>query len=96
MTEETFVEYSGIHLASSEVTFLNNLEQELGKPIPHVAAQQHLTFGFTSKKNHISGLGLYRQRLHVLPESIGNLVNLEILILEDNQISLLPETFGNL
>jgi leucine-rich repeat protein SHOC2 len=35
-------------------------------------------------------------RLNVLPNSIGSLVNLECLILRENQITILPETVGNL
>ncbi|MFX0081524.1 MAG: leucine-rich repeat domain-containing protein [Candidatus Hodarchaeota archaeon] len=44
----------------------------------------------------ISELNLYDNNIKVLPESIGSLDSLEVLILPNNHISTLPESFKNL
>jgi len=43
-----------------------------------------------------NGLVLYHKNINKLPETIGQLVNLQELSLSDNQITELPETIGQL
>ena len=44
----------------------------------------------------IDGLSLLFKQITKLPESIGQLVNLQILLLDNNQITMLPESIGQL
>jgi Leucine-rich repeat (LRR) protein len=41
-------------------------------------------------------ISLDDNQLTLLPESIGNLINLQAIILDDNQLTSLPESIGNL
>jgi len=53
-----------------------------------------------AQNNNLSGritaLNLSFNQLQVLPETIGNLINLQMLNLFYNQLQVLPETIGNL
>jgi Leucine-rich repeat (LRR) protein len=50
----------------------------------------------TIKKNHTIALNLYSNNLNLLPNSIGSLIELEYLYLENNKLVTLPESIGNL
>lgn len=80
----------------SELSGLHGLEQMLGERIPLVNSIERDTFGYTVENESIIGLGLSNKGLSSLPESFGNLSNLQILFLTTNQLRSLPESFGNL
>lgn len=50
----------------------------------------------TIKKNHTIALNLYFNNLKLLPNSIGSLIELKYLYLENNKLITLPESMGNL
>ncbi len=50
----------------------------------------------TIKKNHTIALNLYSNNLKLLPSSIGSLIELKYLYLENNKLITLPESIGNL
>nr|MDO8083447.1 leucine-rich repeat domain-containing protein [Candidatus Sigynarchaeum springense] len=86
----------GINVPGEEIDALVAIERLTGKPIPRVADVQWDTFGLVAEGGHVAKLGLHEQGLTSLPESIGNLVNLEKLYLSGNQLSSLPESIGQL
>ncbi|MFX1254070.1 MAG: leucine-rich repeat domain-containing protein [Promethearchaeota archaeon] len=87
--------YQGTSLIQRDVNILVELERQVGK-IPQVAEIGDNTFGFIAKANHVTGLGLYNQRLKSLPSSFGNLSNLVVLRLSSNHLKTFPENFKRL
>ncbi|MFX1532743.1 MAG: TIR domain-containing protein [Promethearchaeota archaeon] len=83
-------------VAQEEAIILFLLEWHFGTPIPPVDKIEFKTFGFKVENKHITGLGLYNKRLNSLPESFGQLRNLQILNLRGNRLDSLPESFGQL
>ncbi|GAG86868.1 unnamed protein product, partial [marine sediment metagenome] len=75
---------------------LEDLENTIGKSIPPVKEIEWDTFGVKIEGYNVVGLGLYKQGLVSLPESIGDLTSLKSLWLQYNQLSTLPESIGNL
>ena len=53
-------------------------------------------FGFISDNQHIIGLNIGWKGIDLLPESIGNLINLRFLDLSQNKLESLPESFAKL
>ena len=53
-------------------------------------------FGFICDNQHIIGLNIGWKELDLLPENIGNLINLRFLDLSQNKLESLPESFGKL
>jgi Leucine-rich repeat (LRR) protein len=51
--------------------------------------------GLITKENHVIGLGLANCKLSILPETFGNLQNLENLALSTNKINVLPNPSPN-
>lgn len=54
------------------------------------------TFGIKVEDGDIIELGLFRDLIYSLPESIGNLKSLKRLYLHNNRLTTLPESIGNL
>ncbi|MBW4617999.1 MAG: leucine-rich repeat domain-containing protein [Cyanosarcina radialis HA8281-LM2] len=50
----------------------------------------------TAKRERVSKLYLSNKKISVLPDSIGDLVNLTVLDLEGNKLTTLPESIGDL
>ena len=50
----------------------------------------------TIQKNHTIALNLYSNNLKLIPKSIGDLIDLKYLYLENNKLITLPESIGNL
>ncbi|HMB65924.1 MAG TPA: leucine-rich repeat domain-containing protein [Patescibacteria group bacterium] len=90
-------EHRGTELFRVECEVMEKLERLLGgKAIPKVDEVRWNTFGFISRDNHVTGLGLYEKGLATLPESIGSLSNLKELNLYKNKLTKLPESIGSL
>ncbi|MHA1192340.1 MAG: leucine-rich repeat domain-containing protein [Promethearchaeota archaeon] len=85
-----------------QIKALKDLESRLRTygDIPRVKKLGHMEYGMELKgeypHNNIIALGLALKFLYTLPESIGNLSSLEVLILESNHLKTLPESIGNL
>jgi Leucine-rich repeat (LRR) protein len=84
------LQWKEIYQGQKEVT-LFPLTQNTSEMQPELAAFCHLYLNSNQKELKASGKGL-----QVLPESIGNLVKLRYLELNDNQLQSLPESIGNL
>ncbi|MHA1371230.1 MAG: hypothetical protein ACTSRA_16125, partial [Promethearchaeota archaeon] len=82
-------DYHGIKLVAREYNVMVVLERLVGERIPQVSKVEWKTFGFVEKDGHVVQLGLYEEGLTLLPGTIGQLINLEKLYLEDNQLSSL-------
>jgi internalin A len=50
----------------------------------------------TARDNRSTYLSFKGQKISILPESIGNCINLTGLDLEDNQLTTLPDSISNL
>jgi leucine-rich repeat protein SHOC2 len=50
----------------------------------------------TARDNRSTDLSIGRKEIHILPESIGDLINLTTLALWNNQLTSLPDSIGNL
>ena len=83
MTEE-------YNVKAKQAQFLEELEELIDKTIPQVEEIGSQTFGFKVEGDNITGLGLYRQGLTTLPESIGDLESLQTLNLMANGLKTLP------
>ncbi|MFX1533705.1 MAG: leucine-rich repeat domain-containing protein [Promethearchaeota archaeon] len=100
MRNESLSSYAKVLLFSAEVAVLSELEQNLGKNVPHIRNRELGAgigigfFGFIAENNHVISLGLPNQGLDSLPESLGSLDNLQELWLYGNQLNSLPESFG--
>ena len=88
--------YQGATIQAGDHEFLKALETQLNTPIPKVNEVEWDTFGFVVENQRVEQLGLYAKKLSSLPENIGNLSNLQTLILSSNQLVSLPETIGQL
>jgi hypothetical protein len=90
-------DYHGTALAAGEWAAMMDLERALGgKAIPAVPDLQWNTFGFSVEQEYVVKLGLYQQGLTSLPETIGQLANLQKIWLSGNKLSSLPGTIGQL
>jgi tetratricopeptide (TPR) repeat protein len=97
MSHDDDKDYHGTMLAASEWAAMMDLERALGsKAIPAVQDVQYNTFGFTAAQGHVVSLGLYKQGLTSLPETIGQLSSLRTLRLDSNKLTSLPSTIGKL
>lgn len=88
--------HNPVSLLPPEREAMSDIEWVLGKPVPVVGKVAWDTFGFIAEGGHVTKLGLYRQELTSLPETVGNFANLQTLFLQGNQLVFLPETLGNL
>jgi WD40 repeat protein len=88
--------YHGIVLAEPESSFLRELEELLGTPIPTYAEGCEIDFGFRVENQHIVELHCSERNLSSIPNSICTLRSLTLLGLEDNHLHTLPESIGNL
>ena len=68
------------------------------QPVQQVSEQSASVshFGFICDNQHIIGLNIGWKELDLLPENIGNLINLRFLDLSQNKLESLPESFGKL
>ena len=88
--------YQGKELLSKEAKTLESIENLIGKPIPPVSKLETKTFGFIADSENVIELGLYSQGLKILPDSIGDLLSLQKLILDKNQLQTLPDSICKL
>ncbi len=86
----------GTHLHESDHAFLVDLEQNFPVPVPLVEEIAWDCFGFSQQDGRITQLSLCNQGLSVLPDSIGNLLALERLLLPLNHLETLPDNIGYL
>lgn len=84
-------EYNGIILTGIEHTVMVTLETACGTPIPAVTGVQWNTFGFATRASHVTDLGIHKQPLRSLPETIVHLTSLQTLYLSSNQLPNFPE-----
>lgn len=100
-------DYHGIPVASGDCKALQELEELIGKPIPHYdtsdenkrRGRQEVAwddFGFETKDNRVVILGLHKQKLTHLPSSVTNMTKLRKLFLGNNSISELPASLCQL
>lgn len=85
----------GIKLNQDDVINNNNLYLGLKMRNKSIEEQQEI-LSTISLLTWLENLNLYNNRLTLLPEIIGNLINLKELNLSCNEIDVLPETIGNL
>ncbi|MHA2250677.1 MAG: leucine-rich repeat domain-containing protein [Candidatus Kariarchaeaceae archaeon] len=93
-------------LHEPEVLFLKTLEEMIGNPIHQSNFKLKNSHIISLKLAGISGTGTappddggavaHTDTQLTIPDSIGNLTNLESLDLSDNQLTNLPESIGNL
>ncbi|MHA1395781.1 MAG: leucine-rich repeat domain-containing protein, partial [Promethearchaeota archaeon] len=91
-----YKDFHGVKLYEKDADVLYELERIVKMKIPVVITVDWDSFGYTHSNYRVTRLSLYRKWLTSLPESIGNLTNLEKLYLYKNQLSSLPESIGNL
>ena len=91
--------YERQHINKEERDFLLDLEKECGKPIPVISKVNWDTvnprFGFVAKNGHIVKLGLTIEAhsIKIIPESIKNLINLEVLTIRGlHNLQKFPES----
>lgn len=89
------IDFKGHKILQIEVDILKQIEKSTGK-IPVVNEIKYDTFGFQVKENGVVSLGLFTKKLTSLPESIGNLTNLQYLGIQNNQLTSLPKSLGSL
>ena len=90
----------------TEINSLNNDDlqvlKEIGElsrfktPVPDKSATTNKGFCYTTENNKIVELTLISSGVSNLPESIGNLNSLRILILKGNGLSAIPESIEKL
>ncbi len=81
--------YKDMSLAEDE--FLQILDFKMKKKIPRLEDnQQELSFGYRSKENRITELGLEGCKLNSIPNSLANLTQLEVLNLNENYLKDIP------
>jgi len=98
--------YKDTLLVESECECLRELESLLGEPIPRAEPLPNprswenfaskLKFGFIAKNNQVLALDLHDKHLTKLPDSIGDLKQLEILHAYDTKLEQIPSIIGNL
>ncbi|MFX1250945.1 MAG: leucine-rich repeat domain-containing protein [Promethearchaeota archaeon] len=109
LTAGVFRTYQGVNLPTNEIDVLEELEYDLGQPIPPIRLMIFISddhsfyygdylndFGFFAEEDHVTRLALTYLEMNHFPESIGNLVNLKELNLRENQLQILPESLGQL
>jgi Leucine-rich repeat (LRR) protein/WD40 repeat protein len=87
--------YRGIILTDPEFSFLYELEQLLGIPIP-IYNGGKTDWGFRVENQHIVEFHCSGKNLPSIPESICELRSLTLLNLKENCICELPKSIGNL
>jgi len=109
---EKTVEYNGMKLAEAECHALEDIERAIKRPVPGYGtlSEYEAVFriqwregqepcpwlGFVAAGGHVTYLTLKCQELPALPESIGNLQNLEVLNVVYNRLDALPKSIGTL
>ena len=88
--------YHGVSLIQRDIEVLEFLEKQLGSVIPNIEEFEWNSFGFQKIDTIIIGIGLYNKGLTSLPENIGQLTNLQTLLLSGNQLTSLPESLGQI
>ena len=76
-----------------------NIDEEFWNPLQEIYRLNHKSNGNKEELLMLFNetyLDLSNLKLNSLPESIGNLSNLQNLYLYDNQLTSLPESIGNL
>ena len=79
MSDE-IINFRGDPLLKSDAVVLQELESILGERIRLVRQiQSGVSLGFTTENFRVSGVGIYKKKLDMLPDSIGNLNKLKKL-----------------
>jgi len=100
LLEEEVEEYKGEMMKKEEITVIKELEEIVGKYLARRESRSEI--GFRTEKGRVKAINLKEDRMFVklpdliLPESIGQLVNLQTLDLYGNQLTALPKTMGQL
>jgi len=77
-------EFRGIQLLESEIKVIEELEKLISKKLRIVDFFEIGTIGAIVEKGQVIGLSLYRCGLSTIPEILGNLKSLQILLLRYN------------
>lgn len=93
--QEELKNYHGTQLLEKEFYVMMNLEREIGE-IPHLKEFDFERNGFVSQDGHVKDLAIINENLNHLPELIGDLEELENLLLDFNNISELPRSVSKL
>lgn len=80
----------------SNQVFLIDLFKECSKTIPKSTTFSYNKPNFTIGKRNIKALNLINLNLERLPDSIGNLTDLEILYLDSNKLTSIPSSIRRL
>ncbi len=90
------VRYQDVDLILSNFIAIKDIENFIGEPVPLYNKSLDNKFSFRSSNGYIVSLFLGQRKLEALPESVGELTNLQNLYLVGNRIRELPESFSNL
>ncbi|NHJ49050.1 MAG: leucine-rich repeat domain-containing protein, partial [Asgard group archaeon] len=96
MSSEKIIQYNKIDLIERDALALNKIEEIIGKPLSEVEEIERETIGIKAKDNKVVGLGLFKQGLTELPKSVCDLLDLELLWIRYNKMSVLPESISQL
>lgn len=88
--------YHRVEFYEKEYDFIIDMESLLKEPIPIMNDLSQEDFGMYTEDGHILILKLNNKQLSSLPDSIGNLTDLEELHLCCNNLKSLPESLGRL
>jgi len=91
--------YNGRALYDVEYRFICDLEELIEEEIPHLDSKNHVSeeeFGFRDLNGYLRELYVPYKGLNSIPESIGDLENLRVLELHENNIDILPDSLGRL
>ena len=92
-----YVKFKNCKIRKDEAKILEEIEKLTGEKFTvtqKIGFDKKLTF--THKNNRITGLTINKCGLKELPESITKLLSLEILWLDGNTISTIPDSLKNL
>ena len=96
---KTLDTYNDILLQKQEKKILEELEKQMNPREKIPLVEQLLegnNIGFQIEKGTIIGIVIKSKQLHILPQNIDNLINLQILGLSSNELTSLPESLGQI
>ncbi|MBN1216988.1 MAG: zinc ribbon domain-containing protein [Candidatus Lokiarchaeota archaeon] len=88
--EESLIDFKGVKIAEYEIKALKELEKVIVHPIDYLENKD--SSGFIVKNKHINKLKIINSVLEDIPESIYNLNNLEVLIINGCKLTRISES----